>query len=142
MSATSGFVWPVRVYIEDTDAGGIVFYANYLKYMERARTEWARSKGVQLRASLQDGISYVVHSLTVNYHQSARLDDELLVSAEISAYGRTWFEFEQVVSRTTDEARLVSAKVKVASTDLQSGRARRLDRALMYAIESACTNLS
>jgi acyl-CoA thioester hydrolase len=76
------FTWPVRIYWEDTDAGGIVFYANYLKFMERARTEWLRALGVdqsQLRA--QTGGMFVVTDTQLKYHSPARLDDQLLVTA-------------------------------------------------------------
>jgi acyl-CoA thioester hydrolase len=76
------FTWPVRVYWEDTDAGGIVFYANYLKFFERARTEWLRSHGIEQR-TLRDNMGgmFVVSDTTVRYHQPARLDDELFVTA-------------------------------------------------------------
>lgn len=137
VSSESGFDWPVRVYIEDTDAGGIVFYANYLKYMERARTEWARANGVNLRGRLQEGVSYVVQSLSLQYHRPARLDDELLVSARVESYARTWFQFDQVVIRSRDSERLVSGLVKVVCTDLESGRPRRLDPELREALVRA-----
>ena len=68
------FELPIRVYIEDTDAGGIVFHAKYLHYMERARTEWVRSCGVGLRAGLADNISYVVQRLTIHYAVPAKLE--------------------------------------------------------------------
>ena len=82
------FVWPVRVYWEDTDAGGIVFYANYLKFMERARTEWLRSLGVsqsRLRETTQTqtGGMFVVADTQLHYKLPARLDDQLLVTAQI-----------------------------------------------------------
>lgn len=82
------FAWPVRVYWEDTDAGGIVFYANYLKFMERARTEWLRSLGVSqsaLRETIpsQAGGMFVVTDTRLQYKQPARLDDQLLVTAQI-----------------------------------------------------------
>jgi acyl-CoA thioester hydrolase len=78
----SDFQWPVRVYWEDTDAGGIVFYANYLKFFERARTEWLRSMGVaQQRLRETHGGMFVVSETTLKYHLPARLDDELLVTA-------------------------------------------------------------
>ena len=83
------FSWPVRVYWEDTDAGGIVFYANYLKFFERARTEWLRSLGFgqhELRES--SGGMFVVGDTQVRYLRPARLDDELLVTAEIQEAGR------------------------------------------------------
>ena len=96
------FELPIRVYIEDTDAGGIVFHAKYLHYMERARTEWVRSCGVGLRAGLADNISYVVQRLTIHYAVPAKLDDELLVTAEPVAFGRVWMDFRQRVMRAED----------------------------------------
>lgn len=116
----------VRVYIEDTDAGGIVYHAKYLHYMERARTEWVRSRGVGLRAGLADNISYVVQRLSIHYGVPAKLDDELRVSAEPVAFGRVWMDFRQQVVRTSDEAVLTSADVRVACIALDSGRPRRL----------------
>ena len=98
------FEWPVRVYIEDTDAGGIVFHARYLHFMERARTEWVRSCGVGLRAGLADNISYVVQRLAIHYSVPARLDDQLLVTAEPVAFGRVWMDFRQRVLRAADRA--------------------------------------
>jgi acyl-CoA thioester hydrolase len=83
------FEWPVRVYWEDTDAGGIVFYANYLKFFERARTEWLRSLGIgqhDLRAAT--GGMFIVTETSVRYLKPARLDDELLVTAEVRETGR------------------------------------------------------
>lgn len=137
VSSENGFDWAVRVYIEDTDAGGIVFYANYLKYMERARTEWARANGVNLRGRLREGISYVVQSLSLQYHLPARLDDELLVGVRVESYARTWFQFKQTVVRVRDSERLVSGLVKVVCTDLASGRPRRLDPELREALARA-----
>jgi acyl-CoA thioester hydrolase len=82
------FAFPIRVYWEDTDAGGIVFYANYLKYMERARTEWLRSLGIsQGRLREQTGGIFVVSETRLKYHRPARLDDELLVTAELRQVG-------------------------------------------------------
>jgi acyl-CoA thioester hydrolase len=76
------FTWPVRIYWEDTDAGGIVFYANYLKFMERARTEWLRALGVdQSQLRVQTGGMFVVTDTQLKYHSPARLDDQLLVTA-------------------------------------------------------------
>ena len=83
------FRYPVRIYWEDTDAGGIVFYANYLKFFERARTEWLRSRGVgqqQLR-ELTGGM-FVVSDAQLRYHRPARLDDELIVTAQLQETGR------------------------------------------------------
>lgn len=75
------FEWPIRVYWEDTDAGGIVFYANYLKFFERARTEWLRALGIgQQVLREQTGGMFVVSETTLKYHRPARLDDELVVT--------------------------------------------------------------
>lgn len=120
------FELPIRVYIEDTDAGGIVFHAKYLHYMERARTEWVRSCGVGLRAGLADNISYVVRRLTIHYAVPAKLDDELLVTAEPVAFGRVWMDFRQRVMRAEDRKLLSDSDVRVACVALDSGRPRRL----------------
>ncbi|MDH4427253.1 MAG: tol-pal system-associated acyl-CoA thioesterase [Acidovorax sp.] len=83
------FEFPVRVYWEDTDAGGIVFYANYLKFFERARTEWLRSMGIgQQRLREQTGGMFVVTDAQLRYHRSARLDDALIVTAALQDMGR------------------------------------------------------
>ncbi|WP_296930775.1 YbgC/FadM family acyl-CoA thioesterase [uncultured Marinobacter sp.] len=120
------FELPIRVYIEDTDAGGIVFHAKYLHYMERARTEWVRSCGVGLRAGLADNISYVVQRLDIHYAVAARLDDELLVTAEPVAFGRVWMDFRQRVLRAADRKVLSDSNVRVACVALDTGRPRRL----------------
>ncbi|RBP27831.1 tol-pal system-associated acyl-CoA thioesterase [Marinobacter pelagius] len=120
------FELPIRVYIEDTDAGGIVFHAKYLHYMERARTEWVRSCGVGLRAGLADNISYVVQRMNIHYAVPARLDDQLLVTAEPVAYGRVWMNFRQRVLRASDRTLLCEADVRVACVALDTGRPRRL----------------
>ncbi len=83
------FRWPIRVYWEDTDAGGIVFYANYLKFFERARTEWLRSLGIeQQQLKLSTGGMFVVSETTVRYLRPCRLDDELIVTANMMEKGR------------------------------------------------------
>lgn len=122
----SVFALPVRVYIEDTDAGGVVFHAKYLHYMERARTEWVRHCGVQLRAGLENNISYVVQKLSIHYAVPARLDDELLVTAEPTDMGRVWMNFRQRVVRKDDNQLLAEADVRVACVALDSARPRRL----------------
>jgi acyl-CoA thioester hydrolase len=94
--SASHFAWPVRVYWEDTDAGGIVFYANYLKFFERARTEWLRSLGIEQSALRQSsGGMFVVSDTQVSYRQPARLDDELLVTAWPIETGRASMTIQQ-----------------------------------------------
>lgn len=103
---------PVRVYIEDTDAGGIVYYVNYLKFMERARTELMRSLGYGKAAIFADDLMFVVHSLNANYHASATLDDELQVTAKVTKVGKVAVVFEQTIS--CGDQVLCSGEVKVA----------------------------
>jgi acyl-CoA thioester hydrolase len=97
----SSFIWPIRVYWEDTDAGGIVFYANYLKFMERARTEWLRSLGVS-QSQLQEhtGCMFVVTRTDVRYAASARLDDALSVRTRVVSKARASMVLEQEICKT------------------------------------------
>lgn len=127
----ASFELPIRVYIEDTDAGGIVFHAKYLHYMERARTEWVRSRGVGLRAGLSDNISYVVQRLSIHYAAAARLDDELRVTAELVRCGKVWMEFDQKVMRVADGALITEATVKIACVALDTGRPRKLPESIL-----------
>lgn len=129
-SQPSPFELPLRVYIEDTDAGGIVFHAKYLHYMERARTEWVRSCGVGLRAGLKDNVSYVVQRLSIHYAVPAKLDDQLLVTADLVGAGRISMDFNQRVLRRSDRTLLAQADVRVACVALDSGRPRRLPEAM------------
>ncbi len=101
--AATPFSWPVRVYWEDTDAGGIVFYANYLKFFERARTEWLRYLGLEQR-QLKDttGGMFVVSDIQVRYHRPARLDDELIVTATPTEVGRASLTIHQQAWLKTD----------------------------------------
>ncbi len=98
-SPAAEFRLSLRVYIEDTDAGGIVYYVNYLKFMERARTEFMRSLGFGKRDIFERRHMFVVHRLEIDYHQPASLDDELQASARLVAAGRAWLDFEQRVYR-------------------------------------------
>jgi len=113
--AAEEFNIPVRVYIEDTDAGGIVYYVNYLKFMERCRTEFLRTLGYHKPAILDDGLLLVVHSAQVDYHRSARLDDELQVTTGIIKLARTYIEFKQQVFRNKEL--LCSGLIRVACVD-------------------------
>jgi 4-hydroxybenzoyl-CoA thioesterase len=89
----------VRVYIEDTDAGGIVYYVNYLKFMERSRTEFLRNLGYDKPAILDENLLLVVHSANVQYRRPARLDDSLEITAEVVKLARSYVEFRQQVLR-------------------------------------------
>lgn len=94
------FNWPVRVYYEDTDAGGVVFYANYLKFFERARTEMLRSVGFEQDNLLaEQNLIFVVRSVKVDYLKPARFNELLDVSAKVIEYKKTNFTFEQAITR-------------------------------------------
>ena len=112
------FLWPVRVYYEDTDSGGVVYYANYLKFMERARTEWLSSMGFEQDAlKQQQGIIFAVHSVTVQYKKPARFNDRLNVVTTISALGKASIMFIQKVfhaNAAADAKPLCTAEVKIA----------------------------
>ncbi|MEW6120161.1 MAG: tol-pal system-associated acyl-CoA thioesterase [Pseudomonadota bacterium] len=110
------YVWPVRVYWEDTDAGGVVYYANYLKFLERARSEWLRSLGFEqdvLRD--EDGVVFVVRRVEIDYLAPARFNDALDVTVERVALGRASLDIEQAILR--GPTRLVTARVKLACVD-------------------------
>ncbi|MDD5036145.1 MAG: tol-pal system-associated acyl-CoA thioesterase [Methylococcaceae bacterium] len=110
------FLWPVRVYYEDTDAGGVVYHANYLKFFERARTERLRNLGFEqneLRGS--HGVLFVVRSVRLEYLKSARFNDELLVTAEVRELRRASMVFEQEIRRDgRDGEKICEASVRIA----------------------------
>lgn len=109
------FSWPVRVYYEDTDAGGVVYYANYLKFMERARTEWLRAVGFEQTELLRDfGVIFVVRSVAIEYLAPARFNDELKIAVRLKNIGRSSIEVAQTVERDT---LLAEANVKIVCVD-------------------------
>lgn len=114
-SRSDAFSWPVRVYWEDTDAGGVVYHASYLRFLERARTEWLRAHGLdQGRVRDAHGVVFVVRDLAIEFLQPARLDDELdveLVTAERRSASMT---FSQRILRRVDGALLATARVRAA----------------------------
>jgi acyl-CoA thioester hydrolase len=123
------FVWPVRVYYEDTDAAGVVYYANYLKFMERARTEWLRSVGFeQTRLAGEHGIAFVVTSLSIDYLAPARFDDSLQVTVELIKVGAGLIRLNQRVLR--GEEVLATGAVKVACVSLRTLRPVRMPQPL------------
>lgn len=97
------FCWAARVYWEDTDGGGVVYYANYLKYLERARTEWLRAAGFSQQAlATGQGIVFTVTHVEVDYRRPARLDDELIITCEPRRIGAASLSFAQRVHRRTE----------------------------------------
>jgi acyl-CoA thioester hydrolase len=124
----SGFTWQARVYWEDTDAGGIVYYANYLRFLERARTEWLRARGVSQSAlALDPGVLFSVVELTARYHRPARLDDQLVVGCDPIREGAASLGFSQRIWRESQEGTLLlSAAVRIACVDVRTLKPRRL----------------
>ncbi len=109
MTEIMEFLWPVRVYYEDTDSGGVVYYANYLKFMERARTEWLRSLGFEQDQLLEkEGVLFAVRRVEVDYRRPARFNDALTVSASIKSRGKASLTFQQEI-RSEDDDRLLCA---------------------------------
>ena len=115
------FIWPVRVYYEDTDAGGVVFYANYLKFFERARTEMLRAMGYeQDQLIAKEGIIFVVRSVQVDYLNSARFNELIQVSAEVVQAKKASVTFEQFITRGDDV--LTKSIIRCACLDAQTMR--------------------
>ena len=131
---TAEFSLPIRVYIEDTDAGGIVYYVNYLKYLERARTELMRTLGLERAAVSDEGWNFVVSDVSLSYKEPARLDDQLHATAVISAVGGATVNFRQTVRR--DDTVLVAGDIQIACVDRGTGRPTRLDAVLRKQIEA------
>jgi acyl-CoA thioester hydrolase len=136
-SVGATFQWPVRIYWEDTDAGGIVFYANYLKFFERSRTEWLRSMGVeQQRLRESTGGMFVVVETSIRYHRPARLDDELIVTASLAESGRASLIIgQQALLKSEHDAKaapskpsslLCEGRIKIGWVDVLTMRPSRI----------------
>jgi len=135
------FVWPVRVYYEDTDAGGVVYYANYLKFMERARTEWLRTRGLGQDVLFKEqDLVFAVRSLSIDYIRPARLDDLLQVRVTVSKLRRASIVFEQTINRvhnSESEDILTIGQVKVVSLAAASFKPKPIPLALRKDLEHA-----
>ncbi|MDM7321708.1 MAG: tol-pal system-associated acyl-CoA thioesterase [Gammaproteobacteria bacterium] len=133
----SEFIWPVRVYYEDTDAGGVVFYANYLKFFERARTEMLRAHGLSQQELLENkGLVFVVRRLHVEYRQSARLDDLLEISARPRLAGRARLVFEQEARRASDRSVLSHGEAEIVCVTADSFRPQPLPPCILEILSS------
>ena len=127
------FSWPARVYWEDTDGGGVVYYANYLRFLERARTEWLRSLGfVQTELAKSPGIMFVVASVNIEYRRPARLDDSLTILCTCEQESAACLRFDQRILR--DAELLVTASCRVACLDAATFRPKRLPAAIVEAM--------
>lgn len=139
------FLYPVRVYYEDTDSGGVVYYANYLKFMERARTEWLRSLGFEQDALIrEEGVLFAVRSVQIDYHKPARFNDLLEVMASLTERGRASLTFAQEVRRSSESAGhelgplLCSASVRIACLDASSMRPCAIPEKIVREISREC----
>ena len=134
------FAFPIRIYWEDTDAGGIVFYANYLKFFERARTEWLRSLGIGQQALREEtGGMFVVTDAQLRYLRPARLDDELLVTAQLQQAGRASFAIaQQAFIKPTDPSEqptlLCQGSIRIGWVDAATMAPTRIPRSLLEKI--------
>ena len=131
--ASAPYRLPVRVYWEDTDAAGVVYYANYLRFLERARTEWLRAKGYDQRSlAHRHGVVFVVRSVAIEFLRPARLDDELVVSAALAQVSAATIELEQHIERAG--ACLAAGEVKLACVRIAAFQPARIPRELRDAI--------
>lgn len=144
MSEAPDFSWPIRVYWEDTDAGGIVFYANYLKYFERARTEWLRHRG-QAQQALKDqhGAMFVVTECQLRYLRPARLDDTLEVTVQCIETGRASLLLRQQTWKTQPgieggKELLCEGTVRIGWVDAHSMRPSRLPASVLASLDLNC----
>ncbi|MCX7562812.1 tol-pal system-associated acyl-CoA thioesterase [Xanthomonadaceae bacterium XH05] len=133
MSASPAFSLPIRVYWEDTDAGGVVYHAAYLCFLERARTEWLRTLGVsQQQLRERDDVVFAVRGMALEFFAPARLDDALAVEVRIVEVGRASVSFQQRIVRPSDERVLLEARVRVACLMASTFRPRALPEALKH----------
>jgi acyl-CoA thioester hydrolase len=129
------FTWPIRVYWEDTDAGGIVFYANYLKFFERARTEWLRSLGVN-QSALRESVGgmFIVSETSARYLAPARLDDELSVTAALEAGGRASLIIAQQARR--GDTLLCEGTIRIGWVDAATLRPARIPETILEVLKN------
>ncbi|CAM3581405.1 MULTISPECIES: tol-pal system-associated acyl-CoA thioesterase [Halomonas] len=135
VSTAASYRLPLRVYMEDTDAGGIVYYVNYLKFMERARSEWLRELGLNQQTLLDEGTQLVVYRLACDYAKPACLDDALEISARVTNVGRCRMTFEQQVWRA--EELLCTATVEIACLSKERLRPKAWPPALKILIQAS-----
>jgi acyl-CoA thioester hydrolase len=135
MKDAAPFRWPVRVYWEDTDAGGIVFYANYLKFFERARTEWLRSLGIAQSVLRETtGGMFIVGETAVRYHRPARLDDELLVTAAVQQTGRASLIIVQQALLPRNDSVLCDGTIRIGWVDAATLKPARIPPTILEAL--------
>lgn len=124
---STAFIWPIRVYWEDTDASGVVYHANYLRWFERARTEWLRARGYdQEKLKNEVGIAFTVADLTIQYRRPARLDDQVEVVTEVTEVKNVTLTVSQVLRRAGETDIMARATVRVACVDATTFMPKRI----------------
>jgi len=135
MAGIKTFSLPIRIYFEDTDSGGVVYHSNYLKFMERARTEWLRGIGIDQRHLKQDHqIMFVVHRIDIQYKFPARFNDDLIVKSELKDIGSSKIEFRQMIYR--NDEMLIDASVDIACIDSEKFKPVRIPPTIKQTMES------
>lgn len=129
--------YSLRVYYEDTDAGGIVYYANYLKFFERARTEWLRELGVNQMNFLEQKIGFVVRRVEMDNIASAKLDDLLNVNSSITSLKRASLVFHQQITNQAQQV-LCTAIIRVACVNFQSAKPMAIPKSILGAFKRVC----
>ncbi|WP_417542544.1 tol-pal system-associated acyl-CoA thioesterase [Methylophaga thalassica] len=131
------FVWPIRVYYEDTDSGGVVYHSQYVNFMERARTEWLRTLGVEQSTLRQEqGLLFAVHSMQINYRRPAVFNDLLQVISRLQKRSGASIVFEQSIYR--GEELLCDALVRVASLNAETFRPKPIPNFILTELHSDC----
>ncbi|EGL54018.1 putative thioesterase [Methylophaga aminisulfidivorans MP] len=131
------FVWPIRVYYEDTDSGGVVYHSQYVNFMERARTEWLRALGVEQSTLRQEqGLLFAVHSMQINYRRPAVFNDLLQVISRLQKRSGASIVFEQSIYR--GEELLCDALVRVASLNAETFRPKPIPNFILTELHSDC----
>ena len=135
MAGIKTFSFPIRIYFEDTDSGGVVYHSNYLKFMERARTEWLTSMGIDQRHLKHHAhIMFVVHRIDIQYKFPAHFNEDLVVKCELIDIGSSKIEFRQMIYR--DNELLIDASVNVACIDSEKFKPVRIPSPIKKTMES------
>lgn len=125
----------IRIYYEDTDCGGVVYYANYLKYFERARTEYLEERGISVARLIKEGTQFLVVHAEVDYRSPARYGEFLTIETKLAETGRTSLTFAHVILERASQRVVVEGSAKLVTVDLQ-GKVKRLEKSLVDALQS------
>ncbi len=125
----------IRIYYEDTDCGGVVYYANYLKYFERARTEYLEERGISVARLIKEGTQFLVVHAELDYRSPARYGENLTIETKLTETGRTSITFAHVIRERISQRVVVEGSAKLVTVDLQ-GKVKRLEKPLVDALQA------